>query len=143
MTCYISKPGDGGSPRIPGWGWGGAHLAWLQNEILCQQELEVLVGSAGWGEVGPTQAWSRGPGGATLREGGDRERHGEYTEVEKQSGWERAGRGNARRDQKKKKGKTFKREKDVPVEKPDSGFWRERCPGNSGREFFAELDPCY
>lgn len=46
------------------------------------------------------------------------------------------GRGQAEEMQgetkKKKKGKTFKREKDVPVEKPDSGFWRERCPGNSG-----------
>ena len=113
MTCYISKPGDGGNPRFPGWGLGCPTLAWLQNGILRQ----AGTGSSGWKcwpgrESWPhTQAWSRGPG-ANSKGKGDRQGHGEYTEIEGQGGWERAGRGNARRDKKKKKGKTFKREKD-------------------------------
>lgn len=115
-------------------GGGCPTLAWLQNEILVKQELEVLVGSAGWvRKLAPHPGLEQRPRRQTLREGERQRKTWRRTEVEKQSGWERAGRGNARRDQKKKKkGKTFKREKDVPVEKPDSGFWRERCPGNSG-----------
>ena len=86
------------------WGGGGGcpTLAWLQNGILCQ----AGTGSSGWKcwlerESWPhTQAWSRGPG-ANAKGRGDREGRGEYTEIEKQGGWERAGRGNARRDKKK------------------------------------------
>ena len=88
--------------------------------------MEVLAGVR---KLAHTQAWSGGPGGANAKGRGDRERHGEYTEVEKQGGWERAGRGNARRDKKKAR---HLRGRKTPAEKPDSGFWRERCPGNSG-----------
>lgn len=97
--------------------------------FFVKQELEVLVGSAGWGEkVGPTPRPGAEALVQTLREG-ETEKDTENTQRYKNKV---DGRGQAEEmhgETKKKKGKASKREKDreAPAEKPDLGFRRENA----------------